>query len=474
MPVSRRAFLGLSVVAAAPRALFQTSRDSNDPTVVIGAGLAGLRAADLLRRAGRPVLVLEARERAGGRVVTLRSFDDGLHAEAGPIRISSAHRSVLQLARAFRLTLVPFESSIGSPVVSMAGVADRSPQALASKLAAELKPEERGLSPLDLLERYVGTISSDLADPATTGTSYAKWTDYDRLTWPAWLRSRGASAGAVKLMTLGGDAEDVSALYVLRQYALSRSSTQLYKIQGGMDLLPQAMASALGGIVRYNAPVVRVSRSPARLRVDYQTSAQVQSVTASHVIFAVPMTTLRQIEIVPRLSPRKERGINDATYANSTRILLQCRSRFWVAQGLNGSARTDRATELWDCTYDQRPSVRGILGATTGGAVSREMSAKNPKESQAIGISVAAEAFPAVRTEIETCVVRQWAAERWSRGSFVAFRPGQMSSMMPDIVQPEDRMHFAGEHTSSWMGWMEGALESGERAAREILNLQEH
>ena len=333
LPVSRRKFLGLSVIAAAPTALFQTSRGSTDPTVVIGAGLAGLRAAELLRRAGRPVLVLEARERAGGRVLTVRSsFDDGLHAEAGPIRISSAHRSVLQLVRSLRLTLVPFESSIGSSVVSVAGVVDRSPQALAHKLASELKPEERGLSPLELLERYVGKISSDLADPVTTAASYAKWTDYDRLTWPAWLSSRGASPGAVKLMTLGGDAEDVSALYVLRQFALSRSSTQLYKIQGGMDLLPRAMASALGSIVRYNAPVVRVSRSPARFRVDYESSAQVRSVTASHVIFAVPMTTLRQIEIVPRLSPRKERGINEAAYANGTRILLQCRSRFWMAR----------------------------------------------------------------------------------------------------------------------------------------------
>src|SRR6266436_1224616 len=119
---SRRKFLSLSVVAATPAEVFQTQPSSTDPTVVIGAGLAGLRAADLLRRAGRPVVVLEARERAGGRVVTLRSsFDDGLHAEAGPIRISGAHRTALQLIRSFRLTLVPFESPSGSSVVSIAG-----------------------------------------------------------------------------------------------------------------------------------------------------------------------------------------------------------------------------------------------------------------------------------------------------------------------------------------------------------------
>lgn len=472
-PVSRRTFLGLSVVAARPAVLFQTPPASADPTVVIGAGLAGLRAADLLRQAGRPVVVLEARARAGGRVVTIRSsFGDGLHAEAGPIRISGAHRTVLQLVRTFRLTLVPFESPTGSSLVSVAGVADRSAAALAQKLPLALNQDERGLTPSQLLERYVGAIATDLTEPATTPASYARWTDYDHLSWPAWLRSRGASAGAVKLMTLGGDADDVSALYVLRQYALSRTSTQLFKIQGGMDLLPQAMASALGNIVRYNSPVVRVNRTAGRLRVDYQSGAQVRSVAASHVIFAVPLPTLRQIEIQPRLSAPKQRGIDEATYANATRILLQCRSRFWTASGLNGSARTDRATEVWDSTYDQRSSRRGILGATTGGAISRDMAARPADEALALGVSAAADAFPEVRKEFEQGVVQQWGQERWSRGSFVAFRPGQMTSMMPDISRPEDRLHFAGEHSSSWMGWMEGALESGERAAREVLGDQ--
>jgi monoamine oxidase len=97
------------------------------------------------------------------------------------------------------------------------------------------------------------------------------------------------------------------------------------------------------------------------------------------------------------------------------------------------------------------------------------MSAKSNEETVTLGVSAAADAFPEVRREFEKGVVHQWGRERWSRGSLVAFRPGQMSAMMPAIVEPEDRVHFAGEHTSSWMGWMEGALESGERAAREVL-----
>src|SRR4029077_20170549 len=116
--------------------------------------------------------------------------------------------------------------------------------------------------------------------------SYARWQAYDQMTWPAYLRSRGATSEEVRRMTVGGDASDLSALYVLRQFAMLRHSTQRYKILGGMDLLPRAMVSALGPIVRYNAPVVRVTRESAagqgpgrppgpRFRVEYRTNARV-------------------------------------------------------------------------------------------------------------------------------------------------------------------------------------------------------
>src|SRR5438477_267340 len=134
------------------------------------------------------------------------------------------------------------------------------PSEASGGLTRDLKPDDAGLDPGTLLDRYVGTLPSDLAEPAATADSYARWQSYDRVTWPEFLRSRGATPEAIKLMTVGGDATGVSALYVLRQFAMLRGSTQRYKIQGGMDLLPRAMAAELGSIVRYNAPVVRVTR----------------------------------------------------------------------------------------------------------------------------------------------------------------------------------------------------------------------
>ena len=417
-----------------------------------------MRAADLLRRAGRPVVVLEARERAGGRVMTVRApFDDGLHAEAGPIRIAGAHQAVLRAVRSFGLTLTPFASSQGSPVVAIQGK---------PRPAAEVSGEDQAA----LLDRYIGVLPDDLAEPAATAESYARWRSYDRLSWPEYLRSRGAPPEAITRMTVGGDATDLSALFVLRQFAMLRRSTQRYKISGGMDLLPRAMASALGNVVRYNAAVVRVTRESPGFRVEYRADQRVERVAASRVIFTIPFTTLRNIEIRPRLSRPKELAIAQLSYYAGTRVLLQARTRFWRSADLSGSARTDRATEVWDSTFDQVTSRRGILGASFGGGVGRTVLNMTPQDSLTFGIGLVADAFPAIRAEFEKGFVQRWALDPWSLGAFPVFKPGEMSTLMPAIARPENGIHFAGEHTSSWTGWMEGALQSGERAAREVLN----
>src|SRR5580704_11013073 len=188
--LTRRRFLQLSACAApAVPSLLQRFADegrssSSAPVVVVGAGLAGLRAADVLRKAGRS-------------------------------RIASAHQAVLRAARSFGLTLTLFESSQGSSVVAINGKSATTAELARGALTLDLKPDERALIPAALLDRYVGTLPDDLASPATTAASWAGWRSYDRVTWPEWLRSRGASPDAIRLMTLGGNSSNLSALYVL-------------------------------------------------------------------------------------------------------------------------------------------------------------------------------------------------------------------------------------------------------------------
>ena len=268
-------------------------------------------------------------------------------------------------------------------------------------------------------------------------------------------------------MTVGADSSGVSALYVLRQYAMLRASTQRYTIGGGMDRLPDAMGAALAGVIRYNAPVVRVERQSTGFRVDYREGEAVKSVAAARVVFAVPASTMRQTEMKPRLPRLKEQAIEQLSYYDGVRFLLQVKRPFWKAAGLSGSARTDRATEIWDAASDQPASSRGILGATAagGGARARHIRRASPRAS----IS-SRTLFPGYDPRSKR------ARSPVERGPLVArgvrrVRPGQMTTLVPVIAQRKIGLHFAGEHTSSWMSWMEGALESGERAAREDARL---
>lgn len=468
--VNRRRFLR-QFVAAAPAAAIALRANAgaidNNPTVIVGAGLAGLRAAELLRNAGLPVVVFEAQGRVGGRVLTVRApFDEGLHAEAGAIRFAGAHQGVLRAVRRHRLKLVPFTPS-GADLTAINGRPAATPDGQRA-WTLDLKPAERGLTPSALFEHYVGGLPADLSDPAAPASAFARWQAFDRVTWPEWLASRGASRDAVKLLTAGGDSTQVSALYVIRQYAMLRTSTQRYKIAGGMDRLPTAMAAALGTVVRYNAPVVRVERRPPGFRVDYRDGPAVRSTIAARIIFAVPVSTIRQIEVKPGLSAGKQRAFDRLSYYPAVRFMLQTKRRFWQTSGLSGSARTDRATETWDATFDL-PASRGILGATAGGELERRLEGMTPEASAAFGVDLVADAFPAIRSEFEKGAVRRWSTDPWAGGAFVLYRPGQMTELLPKLAAPEDGLHFAGEHTSPWTGWMEGALESGERAAREVL-----
>jgi monoamine oxidase len=473
--IDRRGFLRLSVAAAATPLTARAAwagrpQAAGNPVVIVGAGLAGLHAASLLRKSGRPVVVLEARAEPGGRVSTIRDpFGDGQFGEAGAIRISEGHRRVLGLVKEHGLSVVPFYSSNGAELMTIGGTNVRADALKSTPLPLDLRPEERGLTQAALLERYVGPLPADLADLSPSAASYARWIDYDKVTWTDWLRARGASADAVKLMTLGGDSRALSALYVLRQYALLRGKTQFYKIQGGMDRLPQAMAAALGDAVHYDASVVSIDQTGDPVWVEYMEQGEPKRVAANRVIVTVPLPLLRDVDIYPELAADRQRTIAELPYFEATRILVQTYSRFWHDTGLSGYARTDQPAEVWDATYDM-PGRAGILGATVGGEIGHRLLPVSPDVAVSRGRDIVGVPFPKALTSTQTVVAHRWALEPWSKGAFAVFHPGQMTAMMPAIAKPEGRLHFAGEHTSSWMGWMEGALESGERAAREVMS----
>ncbi len=235
-----------------------------------------------------------------------------------------------------------------------------------------------------------------------------------------------------------------------------------------MDRLPAAVAAALGDRVRYEAAVVRVTQDSQGVQVEYLEHGQRHVIAAGRVILAVPFSTLRAVDLRSAVSAPTRQAITELPYFPAVRFLLQATRRFWEAEGLSASARTDDPAEIWDATYDL-PGPTGILAATAGGAIGDRLAGVADAEARRFGLNLVARAFVGFREVFARGVAVRWAHEPWALGAFAVCRPGQMTTLVPGVARPEGRIHFAGEHTSPWMGWMEGALESGERAAREVL-----
>ena len=462
--VTRRDFL-LSAAGAAAAALPVRARAQAPPVVIVGAGIAGLRAADRLLAAGQRVVVLEGRRRPGGRVLTLRApLSEGLYGDAGPIRIPTEHRRLLEIIARFDLPLVPFASGSGDTVVVARGVRVRLNEMERIADALGVPAPDRGLAQGELLARYVGDLPASLADPDIAFDS--SWRAFDGLTWPAWLRSRGASDGSVALMTLGGDSRELSALYVLRQYSLLQEGG-LYKIEGGMDRIARAMAGTVSSTIQYGAHVTRIDPTNADVSVEYVQDGRRRSVSASRVIVTVPAPLLPRIETASSELRERAELAGSIPYFPATRFLVETTTRSWHDMDLSGSARTDRPAEIWETAYEAEGDS-GVLGATVGGALGATL-ARGPRAAAVqMGIDVVKQAFPSIK--VRTATVYRWAADPWAQGAFATFRPGQMTRILPAASKPVGRVHFAGEHTSPWMGWIEGALESADRAAKEVLS----
>lgn len=477
VPLTRREFVKTGLLAAS--APFVSRLLSLPPAapkriLIVGAGMAGLVAAYELAQTGHDVTILEAQLRPGGRVHTLRApFSDGLYAEAGASRIPDTHDLTLRYARRFGLTLVPFAPATGDRVYALKGARFRLPPGGSLGLAQvplDLSPEERRLGIFGLFEKYLGAALRAMGDPHAPDWPNATARGFDRVSMADYLREQGASRGAIDLLEMPfatADDDRVSFLWTLREFWHEGRETTRYKIAGGNDLLPRAFADRLKDRIRYGSPVVRIEQDALRVRAIVSQSGRPQTFEGDRLICTVPFPALRRVEVQPAFSEAKRRAIAELQYEPVTRVVLQCRTRYWEKDGRNGFGISDLPQEIFHLTHDQ-PGPRGLLVSYMFEAVGERAGAMSESERVEFALREMEKVHPGVRDHFEGAVSTVWSGDPWAGGAGTIHAPGQLTGIAVGIEQPEGRVHFAGEHTSSWPYWIQGALQSGLRAAREV------
>ncbi|MEH1100143.1 flavin monoamine oxidase family protein [Micromonospora sp. CPCC 205561] len=431
--------------------------------VVVGAGFSGLAAALALARAGVRTRVLEARDRVGGRVLT-RWLADGTQLDLGAQWVGPTQERVNGLLARYGIDTFP-SAAYGAPVVLLPDGRRDGPPGNAAGF-------------LDLLDGYAERI-----DPAAPWTA-AEAAQWDRTTLAAWLSAAVPDPPTARYLgrllaggLLAAGAGEISLLHLafhLRAGGGTRSmlamagGAQQDRIAGGPPVLAEAMAAALGpDAVRLRAPVRAISQDGAGVVVHTDTDR----VEADAVVVALAPALAGRIRYDPPLPALRDALTQRMPMGSAIKVHAVYPEPFWRADGRSGVAfcLAGPVTETVDNSTPASP--RGVLTAFSYGPDANALR-RMPAEARRTALldALAAVAGPAARRP-EEFVEYDWSADEWTRGCFCgAPTPGSWCGYGPELRRPVGRVHWAGTETATrWAGYLEGAIEAGERTAAEVL-----
>lgn len=463
-PIDRREMLRRSLAAAAGVLLSDRiiagQRSGGPRVVIVGGGFAGLSAGYELSRAGADVTVLEARNRVGGRVISFRDLVPGGTMEGGAELIGSNHPIWNAYKEQLRLGFLNITEEDGEAPIILNG--RRLSAADSEKLWEEMSAALNGLN----------------ADAATLPNPFEPWTAPSAKAWDSrslgdWIASQPFSdlcKAGIDAQMVGDNGVATSWQSYLGNLAMVKgggvekfwTETEVYRCDGGSQQLAQRLAAAIGSTrVHLRQPVSAIAASDRGAVVTAGSTRH----ECDFVVLAVPPLTWNRIAFTPRLhvTALPQMGSN-------VKFLMKANDRFWRRNKLAPDMMSDGPIHLtWHATLNQKVAGAGMV-AFSGGAAADTCRGWTAAERTERYLSTLSPVFPGLRASFERARFMDWPSDPWVKGSYSFPAPGEVTTLGPQLQRPlASRVFLAGEHTCyAFVGYMEGALQSGARAAKRI------
>ncbi|HEY8501100.1 MAG TPA: NAD(P)/FAD-dependent oxidoreductase [Solirubrobacterales bacterium] len=470
---------GLAAAAMLSGPLTRALAATPPRVVVVGGGLAGLTCAYRLKQAGVRAQLYEGSDRLGGRCWTRRGdFAEGQIAEHGGELIDQGHTQTRQLAQELGLdldNLLSGEVNGTDPFYYF----DGRPYSF-----AEATDDLKGI--WQQLHKDVSAASY----PTLYNLSTQRGRELDAMSIADWIRAYvpgGLKSRLGQLLDVAYNIEygaetgvqsSLNMLYLLAysgqgQLRIFGPSNEKYHVRGGNDQIPARLAAALSGQIVTGSALSSLRRNAdGSYRLAFQSGSSTSTVTADRVVLALPFSILRTLDYAKAgFSQLKATAIEEQGMGTNSKLHLQFKDRHWVSLGSNGETYADTGYQnTWEVTRAQAGS-QGILVDYTGGKVGASFGTGTPAERAAQFLAQLEPVLPGISARWNgKATVDYWAGNLWTKGSYSYWKVGQYTKFAGIEREAEGGCHFAGEHTSiDFQGYLNGAVESGERAAGEIL-----
>jgi monoamine oxidase len=446
--------------------------------IVIGAGLSGLNAALLIEDAGLNVTVLEGRNRIGGRVQSLRNIPG--NPEVGGTAFAPGYARLVDAANKYGVGLVDITPIIPYFFDRQVVLQDQfiSKEDWPTSPLNPFPEKFKTAPPYGYFNMLMGAIN-----PLKTPDGWLKPENakYD-ISLHDWLNQTGQSDEIIRLAydtnpTHGMSAHDISALMAMYAASFGGMQRQLtannpvkgYTAQGGNQAIPEAMANALKNEVQLNSPVVGIRSNPGGVEVH---TADGSVYRAARVISSLPCSVLRRVKVDPVFTGKQDLAVRTLNSQIICQIHIVPKSPYWEKDGMSPNMFTDSLAGMVIAEH-KGASPADVTSLTIWLRGERAAWADQTNTQVAVNTVIAdlERMRPAAKGQLEVLGYKSWYRDPFSSGDWAIYAPGQVTAFMNDIANPHGRIHFCGEHTAVVNRGMEGAMESGERVALEVMGL---